>query len=105
MANVTVVPVSVFEPETAAVKPATGAAGAGDVLVFPAARCILGVVNSTGATALTIHGVEGPDLVINVVLSKTAFIPIKDTTFFRQSDGTIHVTTSAALVDAYAILL
>jgi len=104
MANVTVTPVSVHEPEQIVVKAAAVTAAAADVLVLPSGVCLLVVVNSSGAATLTLSGVGGAaDVPFAVAASKTVFIPIEDTTYYTQPDGTMHVTTSAALVDVYAI--
>lgn len=104
MANVTVTPVSVFEPETIVVKAAAVTAAASDVLVLPSGTCTLVVVNNSGAATLTLKGVRGAaDIPFAVAASKTVFIPIKDTTYYTQPDDTMHVVTSAILVDAYAI--
>ena len=60
--------------------------------------------NSSGAATLTLKGVGGAkDVSYSVAISKTVVIPIEDTTYYRQSDGTVHVVTNAALVDVYVI--
>lgn len=107
MANVTVAEYNVFEPETAVVKAAAQAASAADVLVLPDSTGVLCVVNAGAATVLTIAAggtsFGAPALVIDVAASKTAFIPIEDTSAYVQSDGTVHIATSAALTDVYLI--